>query len=250
MAYLLASKQVESDLPYGNIVALNEHAATLHYQHYEQVPEADRRSFLIDAGARHLGFASDITRTYAADNSSEFARLISALDARQQALVNQVRPGISYYDLHVNMHHLIAEILVEFKLVNCSAEAAFDNRITDVFFPHGVGHFLGLQTHDVGGWLGSSPEFTNDPPKRFPALRLTREVESRQVFTIEPGIYFIPVLLKKLRAGQQASLINWQRVEYFLPFGGIRIEDNILVTNNGFVNLTRDAFSSLTSKTG
>ena len=244
MAYLLASKQVESDLPYGNIVALNEHAATLHYQHYQKARKTDRRSFLIDAGARFLGYASDITRTYAADNSGEFAELIAALDARQQDLVRQVKPGISYYDLHVNMHHLIADILVEFKLVNCTADAAFDNTITDVFFPHGVGHFLGLQTHDVGGWLGSSSEFTNNPPKRFPTLRLTRDVEARQVFTIEPGIYFIPMLLENLRKGNHANLVNWKRVEQFIPFGGIRIEDNILVTNEGFENLTRNAFSA------
>ena len=245
MAYLLASQQVESDLPYGNIVALNEHAATLHYQHYEQSKETDARSFLIDAGARHQGYASDITRTYAADKNGDFAHLIAALDAQQQALVNQVKPGINYYELHVNMHHLIADILVEFKLVNCSAEAAFDNKITDVFFPHGVGHFLGLQTHDVGGWLGSSSEFTNNPPKRFPALRLTRDVEAGQVFTIEPGIYFIPMLLRGLRESKHANLIDWTRVAHFLPFGGIRIEDNILVTADGFENFTRDAFSSL-----
>jgi len=243
MAYLLASKQVESDLPYGNIVALNEHAATLHYQHYNQVPETNRRSFLIDAGARFLGYASDITRTYSADINNEFSQLIAALDVQQQTLVAQVKPGVNYYDLHVNMHHLIADVLVEFGLVKCSAEAAFDHKITDAFFPHGVGHLLGLQTHDVGGWLGSSPDFANSPPKRFPSLRLTRDVEARQVFTIEPGIYFIPMLLQGLRNGQFTSLVDWNRVEYFTPFGGIRIEDNILVTTEGFENLTRTAFS-------
>ncbi len=250
LAYLLASKQVESDLPYGNIVALNEHAATLHYQHYQQEAVADRRSFLIDAGARHMGYASDITRTYAARSSSDFASLITALDARQRELVGMVKPGLNYYDLHVKMHYLIADILVEFGIVKCDAETAFEREITDTFFPHGVGHFLGLQTHDVGGWLGSSSEFTNNPPKRFPALRLTRDVEAGQVFTIEPGIYFIPLLLESLKNSKMADLISWKTVDQFVPFGGIRIEDNILVTEQGFENLTRNAFAALTDSKG
>ena len=80
-------------------------------------------------------------------------------------------------------------------------------------------------------------------PDQHPALRLTRTIEADQVFTIEPGLYFIPLLLDKLRSTAQGTTVNWKEVEHLTPFGGIRIEDNILVTDDGFVNLTRQAFA-------
>ncbi|MBV1906564.1 MAG: Xaa-Pro dipeptidase, partial [Pseudomonadales bacterium] len=251
MAYLKASKQTEPELPYGNIIALNEHAAILHYQHYDLDKPQPARSFLIDAGARHSGYAADITRTYAATSTTgaddEFASLIKALDESQQELISRVKPGINYYDLHVQMHRLIATILIDFDLINCSEEEAFDFEITDVFFPHGAGHLIGLQTHDVGGLLGASPTFVNSAPKRFPSLRLTRDIEEKQVFTIEPGIYFIPMLLDAFRSTKHTNKINWSKVDQFLPYGGIRIEDNVLVSKTGCENLTRNAFASLSA---
>jgi Xaa-Pro dipeptidase len=243
LAFLAASAQTEAALPYSNIVAQNEHAGVLHYQHYDRSPPSPRRSFLIDAGAKFRGYASDITRTYAV-TSGDFADLISALDARQQRLANDIRPGQRYLDLHERMQREVGELLVEFGLVTCSVEAAFEQRITDAFLPHGLGHLLGLQTHDVGGHLASPDGRIAPPPARYPALRLTRTIETDQVFTVEPGIYFIPMLLDRLRASPASSLVRWRRVEAFLPFGGIRIEDNVRVTEDGIENLTRDAFTA------
>ena len=243
LAYLEASSQTEAGLPYSSIVAQNEHAGVLHYQHYDRTAPAQRRSFLIDAGAKHLGYAADVTRTHAAEPGA-FADLIQGLDLRQQSLVGDLRPGLSYVDLHERMSRDVGALLAEAGLVTCSADAAFESGITDTFFPHGLGHLLGLQTHDVGGHQVSPDGAMRPPPERYPALRLTREIETSHVFTVEPGIYFIPMLLARLRASRAGRDVSWDRVEALVPFGGIRIEDNVLVTATGHENLTRDAFAS------
>jgi Xaa-Pro dipeptidase len=243
-AYLLASKQNETELPYSNIVAQNEHAGVLHYQHYDREPPRQRASFLIDAGGRYRGYASDITRTYAADEKSDFAALVAALDARQQALIASIRPGLNYLALHESMHRAIGELLADFDLVRCSPAEAFESCITDAFIPHGLGHLLGLQTHDVAGHMVSPDGGTRPPPDRYSALRLTRDIGVDQIFTIEPGLYFIPMLLDELRAKPAAKHVNWPVVARFMQYGGIRIEDNVHVTSVGVVNLTRDAFAA------
>ncbi len=245
MAYLAASSQQESKLPYPNIVAINEHAGILHYQHYDRQPPTTPRSFLIDAGARSAGYHSDITRTYSATPGDEFAALVDALDEQQQALAAAVRPGVSYVDLHERMHLATAELLVRFDFVRCSAESAFERKITDHFFPHGLGHLLGLQTHDVGGHFANANGDEAKPPARFPTLRYTRVIEVGHVFTVEPGIYFIPLLLDALAGDEAGKDVNWAKVNAFRPYGGIRIEDNVLVTADGVDNLTRPAFAAL-----
>ena len=246
LAYLRASQQTESDLPYPNIVALNEHAGILHYQHYERVPPKERRSFLIDAGARHGNYAADITRTYCGpgngDSRQTFRDLIAELDSSQQALIATIRCGQGYLDLHEQMHQRLGHLLNSAGLITCSAEAGFSTGITRAFLPHGLGHLLGLQTHDVGGHQVDATGKTEQPPAEYEALRLTRKIEANQVFTIEPGIYFIPQLLDELRSGAAAKHVNWQAVDALMGFGGIRIEDNVLVTETGVENLTRAAF--------
>jgi Xaa-Pro dipeptidase len=243
-AYLRASRQTDAELPYSSIVALNQHAGVLHYQHYDREAPLQRHSFLIDAGARAHGYASDITRTYADDAGSDFAALIDALDEQQQALISRIRPGVNYLELHESMHRTIGDLLAQFGFVTCSGDEAFETGITDAFLPHGLGHLIGLQTHDVAGHMVSPEGGLRPPPERYPALRLTRDVEVGQVFTIEPGLYFIPLLLDSLRSTQAGDRVNWRAVESFLPCGGIRIEDNVLVTRAGTVNLTRDAFAA------
>ena len=250
MAYLAASAQVESKLPYPSIVALNEHAGVLHYQHYDRARPQPTRSFLIDAGARSAGYHSDITRTYSATPGDDFDALVRALDDKQQMLAAAVRPGVSYIDLQTRMHQAVAALLVEFSLIKCSAESAFERKLTDVFIPHGLGHLLGLQTHDVGGRLASATGETVEPPERFPTLRYTRSIEAGHVVTVEPGLYFIPVLLDAAAATAVGKEIDWPRVREFLPCGGVRIEDNVLVAEQATENLTRPAFAELVANAG
>ena len=245
IAYLGASRQQESKLPYPNIIALNEHAGVLHYQHYDRMRPRPAHSFLIDAGGRSGGYHSDITRTYSANPGDEFDDLVQALDATQRQTVARIEPGLSFVDLQVHMHRQVAELLVRFDILKCSAESAYDQSVTDLFFPHGLGHLLGLQTHDVGGHFASEDGEAAEPPDRFPKLRFTRAVEPGYVFTVEPGIYFIPSLLKELANADAGRDVNWPKVESLLPCGGIRIEDNVLVTEDGVDNLTRPVFDAL-----
>ena len=243
MAYLAASSQQEAKLPYPSIVALNEHAGVLHYQHYDRARPPNTKSFLIDAGGRAGGYHSDITRTYSATPGDDFDALVQAMDSRQQALAAAVRPGTSYIELQARMHQAVADVLVEFGLVRCSAESAFERKITDVFIPHGLGHLLGLQTHDVGGQLASPAGDKVPAPERFPSLRYTRGIDVGHVITVEPGLYFIPMLLDALAAEPAGKDVDWGRVKAFLPCGGVRIEDNVLVGEEETENLTRPSFA-------
>ena len=243
MAYLRASSQLESKLPYASIIALNEHAGLLHYQHYDRVRPTPARSFLIDAGARSYNYHSDITRTYSATPGDDFDALIDALDEHQQALVAAARAGSSYIDLQERLHLAVADVLVRFDFIRCSAESAFELEITDSFVPHGLGHLIGLQTHDVGGRLSAGDGETVLPPKRFPTLRYTRSIEAGHVITVEPGLYFIPMLLDALADSDAGAEVNWPKVNAFRPWGGIRIEDDILVGENSTENLTRTGFA-------
>jgi len=242
LAYLRASSQTEEELPYSNIVALNDHASVLHYLQKERKAPA-RESFLIDAGAAVNGYASDITRTYA-ERDDEFAELVTAMDDAQQSLCRAVRPGVPYPEIHALAHTRVAEMLVRFRFVkDLDAGGVLEKKLTSTFLPHGVGHYLGLQVHDVGGHMADASGRENTPPKEHPFLRLTRPIEPGNVFTIEPGFYFIDPLLSELKKSDEAKYIDWTRVDGFRKYGGVRIEDDIAVTETGYENLTRDAFA-------
>ena len=242
LAFLLASLQHEAELPYPSIVAMNSHAATLHYQKYDRSPALDVHSLLIDAGAKAHCYHSDITRTYAAGANDEFAELIDEVDQVQQAIIDEISIGKSYLDLHDEMSQKIAEILVNRDFLKCSPTAAYESKLVDAFFPHGLGHLLGLQTHDVGGRIVAEDGREVPPHSRYESLRLMRHIEANMVFTIEPGIYFIPSLLDQWR-GQND--VNWAKVERFMEYGGVRVEDNVFVSADGPINLTREAFSDV-----
>jgi Xaa-Pro dipeptidase len=240
LAYLDAARQNDAELPYGSIVALNEHAAVLHYQQREREVPKEFRSFLIDAGATRHAYASDITRTYAA-HPGEFANLVEAMDQVEVELAGQVTAGRSYPQLHLDAHRQIAGVLQAAGIIRLDADDAVDSGLSSVFFPHGLGHFIGLQTHDVAGLVDNDGQDL-DRPEGHPFLRLTRELEAGNVLTIEPGLYFIPALLAEWKSQGDATAINWDAVEKLSPYGGIRIEDNVVVTHSGGENLTRDAF--------
>lgn len=243
-AYCKACGQNDDDLPYHAIIALNEHAATLHYQFWNTTRPAQHHAFLIDAGAQINGYASDVTRTYSA-KPDEFQALIDALDTAQQKLAAKVRPGLDYAALHLESHQVIATLLHDFEFVKLPVTKIVADGISSAFFPHGLGHLLGLQVHDVGG-RQAAPEGGEIPrPDGHPYLRTTRPLVENAVVTIEPGLYFIPSLLAALKAGAHAAHVNWSKVDKFRKFGGIRIEDNVVARPDGPENLTRDAFRKL-----
>ena len=244
LAFLKACGLREQELPYNPIIALNSGGAVLHYQVLQKRPPPERYSLLIDAGAEFAGYASDITRSYSAEDA-DFAALIARLDRMQQALCARVRAGVDWRDIHLLAHRLTAEVLREADLILCGVEEALEREVTSVFLPHGIGHLLGLEVHDVGGFWRSPEEGDIPRPPGHPYLRLTRTLEAGFVVTMEPGIYFIDQLLETARADQRAALINWSRVAQLGRFGGIRIEDDLAVQRGGCENLTRDAFAAL-----
>jgi Xaa-Pro dipeptidase len=163
----------------------------------------------------------------------------------QQSVCDEVKPKVNYPDLHMLAHQKIAKILHDFKFVlGLDPAGIVEKRISSTFFPHGLGHFLGLQVHDVGGFQKDALGACIPKPEGHPYLRLTRVVEPTHVFTIEPGLYFIEPLLSELKKNENAKYVNWKKVDDFRKFGGIRIEDNVVVTDNGHENLTRQAFRS------
>ncbi|WP_458525736.1 Xaa-Pro dipeptidase [Onishia taeanensis] len=238
LAYLGASRQRESDLPYQSIVGVNRHAAVLHYQHYDLSPATSHHSLLIDAGHRYRGYSADITRTWAGGDASDaFAGLIEGVTSIQHDLIETMAPGVDYPALHARMHQGLGALLGELGIIRCSATAAVQQGITRAFCPHGLGHLLGLQVHDVAGRQASDGTAL-PPPAEHPALRLTRTLETGMVVTMEPGCYVIPMLLNPLRDAPAGSDIDWAAVEALAPHGGVRIEDNVLVTGKGAENLT------------
>jgi Xaa-Pro dipeptidase len=242
LAFLRACGLREQELPYNPIIALNDGGAVLHYQVLEKKPPEQRHSLLIDAGAEFAGYASDITRTYSL-RDADFAALIRRMDEMQQSLCAGIRAGVDWRDVHLRAHHLTATLLREADITTCSAEEAVATGVSSVFLPHGIGHLLGLEVHDVGGFM-RAPEGGEIPrPPGHPFLRLTRVLQEGFVVTMEPGIYFIDPLLNAAKSDSRGRSINWPRVELLRRFGGIRIEDDLAVTLNGCENLTRDGFS-------
>ncbi|MFQ5634282.1 MAG: Xaa-Pro dipeptidase [Gammaproteobacteria bacterium] len=241
LAFLAGCRQTAAELPYHAIIARNRNGAVLHYQHYEREVTADAPgSLLIDAACAAHGYASDITRTWSTD--AEFGAMIADLDRAQQKMVAEVRPGKPFVELHDFAHRAIARLLADWGLVAGDPDGFVERGITAAFFPHGLGHFLGIQVHEVGGSFADTAGTEIRRPPEYPHLRLVRTLEEGQALTIEPGVYFIDTLLNKLEAEPAGKDVDWDKVGQLRQFGGIRIEDNVVVTASGAANLTRDAF--------
>jgi Xaa-Pro dipeptidase len=238
LLFLRATRQDDAETPYKNIVAKGQHAATLHHVAYGR-SAADRaaESLLIDAGATCRGYCSDVTRTWVKGRgagASTFAAIVAGVEAMQQRLCAALRLGMPYESLHDDSHRQVAAILREAGVVTASVDEAVASGVTRAFYPHGLGHSLGLQTHDVGCGLRA-------PRQENPFLRNTSDVAAGQVLTIEPGIYVIDSLLEKLRGDREkAAAVDWKVVDALAPLGGVRIEDDLLVLEEGVRNFTRE----------
>ena len=241
-AFLAGAGHTDTDVPYNNIVALNENGATLHYQYKSFDKPVESRSLLIDAGAQVDGYAADITRTWAREDAL-FAELVESVDREQQSLCAKVRAGLDYRHLHLEAHLRLGSVLKALGIVDMEPDSMLQQGVTSTFFPHGLGHPIGLQVHDVAGYSDVDGNLI-PRPAGHPYLRMTRTLEPGMVVTIEPGIYFIPTLLKKLRADPKASKsVSWDKVEHLSKFGGVRVEDEVHCTGGAPENLTRDAFA-------
>jgi len=222
---------------YSGIHAAGANSAILHYtENSSRVNNGDL--YLIDAGYEYEGYASDITRTYPAngrftdDQAAVYQTVLNALNT----VIEMVEPGVKMEDLHMKAAEIILKGLKQMGLVKGTIEELMENDIFALFFPHGLGHFLGLDTHDVGGYP-KGVERIDRPGIRF--LRARRKLQAGMVITIEPGLYFIPALLKKAFDDEKkAGFLDAGKLEGFFEFGGVRIEDNLVVTEDGYENLT------------
>jgi len=239
-AFLQACSLLEYETPYTNIVGLDTNAAVLHYQHKSRTRVPNAQLLLIDAGSRINGYGSDITRTTPSQHCHPVMdSLITGMEALELEIVASVKPGVAYPALHDQAIAGVASLLVEHGIAKVAKSELIERRLAHAFMPHGVGHLLGIQVHDVGGHQRSASGGRIEPPAHSPALRTTRMLSEDMVFTVEPGLYFIPMLLDPLRTGYAREALNWPLIDELIPSGGIRIEDNIRVTATGAENLTR-----------
>ncbi len=216
---------------YGSIVGGGPNAATLHF-----APTArefgEGELILVDAGAEVGGYASDVTRTYPVGARFEGIQrdLYELVLGVQERGIAGARPGIEYKELHLAASVEIAQGLIDLGLLRGNAEGLVERDAPALFFPHGLGHMLGLATHDAGGCLeGRAP--SDRPTLRY--LRADLPLQPGYVVTIEPGIYFIRALLEDADLRERyRNDVDWRRVDGLLDFGGIRIEDDVLVTED------------------
>jgi Xaa-Pro dipeptidase len=240
-AYLQATRQREVDLPYENIIALNEKGAFLHYAE-KRDDVHNGNVLLIDAGANARGYSADITRTYANEEApEEFRALLDDMIKLQQGICSSIKPHVKMNDLHLGAHERIGELLVKHKiLLGIDAEQAMEKGLTQPFFPHGLGHMLGIFVHDVAGRQVNREGMVGEPDPRFPKLRALRPLELGTTVTIEPGLYFIKSLLEPYRRSESGKAFNWALIDRLMSSGGIRIEDNVIIQENGIRNVTRE----------
>jgi Xaa-Pro aminopeptidase len=226
-------------LAFGTIVASGPNAAVLHFEPSERKLAAGEL-VLIDAGADVEGYACDVTRTYPVGGkfTPEQKDLYSILLSAQEKAVAGCRAGVEFKELHLATAREIAGGLADFGLMRGTPDELVETGASAFFFPHGLGHLVGLGIRDASGYLPGRARSTH-PVLQY--LRCDLPLGEGFVTTIEPGIYFIPALLcdQKLRE-QHKTRVVWERVDRMLSFGGFRIEDNVLVTKGDPVVLTAD----------
>jgi Xaa-Pro aminopeptidase len=223
---------------YDTIIGTGPNSAVLHFM---PSGRAMRRGelVLIDAGAEHLGYVSDITRTFCVGGSLDETQreLHAVVHAAQRAAVDAVRPGVEWRDVHLIASRAIAAGLVGAGILRGSADSLVESGAVGLFFPHGIGHLVGLGVRDAGEPLY---ERRHDPPP-FPNLRIDLPLQAGMAVTVEPGVYFVPALLEDPeRRRRHRDEVDWGRVDRMLGFGGIRIEDNLVVTVGGHEVITAD----------
>ncbi len=211
----------------------------LHNHSYEGIL-AEGNLLLNDSGAESPKFyASDITRTFPVTGrfTAEQAEVYQIALRMQLGTIGMIKPGLSYREVHLAACRILAEGMRGMGLMQGNPSDAVDAGAHALFFPHGIGHMLGLDVHDMedlGDIVGYGKKEKRSGQFGLNFLRLSRPLEPGFVLTVEPGIYFIPALIERWQnEGQHKEFINYDKVSQFIGFGGIRIEDNVLVTPAG-----------------
>ena len=225
-------------LGFDTIVAGGPNTAVLHFPPTAR-PFGEGELVLIDAGGEVQAYSSDITRTYPVSGTldPEQAELHSLVRSAGVAATQACVPGTEWRGVHRTAALVIGEGLVEFGLLAGEPDSLLEQGAVTIFFPHGIGHMVGLGIRDAGDVL----EGRDGMYPGYPRLRFDRPLEPGHVVTVEPGIYFVPSLLRDRELRERhRDTVDWERTDRMLEFGGIRIEDNVLVTEDGFEVLTAD----------
>jgi Xaa-Pro dipeptidase len=226
---------------YTCICGCGPHSAFLHYGH-QGAPDGrlrDGDTFLNDSGGEYHGYGADITCSYPVNGhfSEEQRGVYDTVLAANRAVQRVLKPGVAWPDMHRLATRRIAEGLRELGIARGSVDELVANHIPGIFMPHGLGHLMGLDVHDPGGYPAGT-ERSSDPALR--GLRCGRAVEAGVLITVEPGLYFIDAMLEPALADPaKARFLDARVLERFRPVGGVRIEDDVLVTASGSENLTQ-----------
>lgn len=222
-------------VPYETIVGAGTNSAILHAIPTPKIVQ-EGEMVLIDAGAEIQDYCVDITRVFAANGkfNSQQQALYDLVKKAQVEAVAMCKPGVFWNQVHLTSAKIIAEGLKSLSVLKCSAEDSIQSEAISVFFPHGVGHMVGLRVRDVG-------HAQNINPKKYggAAIRIDLQLEEGHLVTAEPGCYFIKAFIENEKTRQKyKDFINWSEVDKWAHIGGVRIEDDIYVTSSGPKNLT------------
>ena len=211
------------------------------HNHYHGNVLKEGRLLVNDSGAEsEMHYASDITRTFPVGGkfTERQKEIYEIVLHSQETAIHSIKPGIKYREIHLKVSKIIASGLKDLGLIKGDIEDAVREGVHAMFFPHGLGHLIGLDVHDMED-LGEDYVGYDDKTKRsdqfgFAYLRFAKELQPGHALTVEPGIYFIPALIDKWKGEKKlAQFIDYEKVDKYKDFGGIRIEDNVLVTEDG-----------------
>jgi len=227
------------DVAYEGICASGRCASTLHYQDNDK-PLVDGKLILADMGCKFRGYCADITTTFPVNGkfTQKQKEIYDAVLDANLSVMKAMKPGVKWDDMHLLAEKIIVQHLIKLGIVKDAPwEELMENRIGAIFFPHGLGHLLGLATHDVGGYMKGYPERIQKPGLK--SLRTRRTLEKGMVITVEPGCYFIDVILENAYKDEvKAKYLNKEKIDEYYEVGGVRIEDDVVVTEDGMENFT------------
>lgn len=229
-----ALRQGSKNQAYDPICCSGETCSTLHWVKNDGEITSDKRSVLIDAGAEWECYASDITRCFPVngDWTKEHLDIYNLVLKMQKEAYKLMKPGANWEDLHLRAHRVLIEGFLELGIFRkeFSADEIFEAKGSAGFFPHGLGHMLGMDTHDTAGNANYS-----DPDPLLRYLRIRRKLEPNMVVTNEPGCYFSPFLLEEtLNDPVRSKFINKDVLDKYWYIGGVRIEDDVVITEDGY----------------
>lgn len=227
-------------MSYTCICGVGNNSAILHYGHAGAPNNREIKNgdiCLFDMGANYFGYCADITCSFPANGKfTEDQKLVyNAVLAANLAVMNTAKEGINWVDMHLLANRVMLEKLKEGNLLKGDVDKMIKAGLNYVFQPHGLGHLIGLDVHDVGGYLPTEP---TRPIQAGPnRLRFARDLKANMYVTIEPGCYFIKPLLEKAYADpNQSKFLVKENLDRFWNFGGVRIEDDVLITKTGTEN--------------